>query len=160
MKISSSARPRRPASAVARHLCNWMQKSDLPQGAPAAKYCILFWISQSCNVSAGRADETSMWNSPREVSWDKAREGRMTRLRQLALLGLAAVAIGATASSAFAAETGSFQNRLAGATIGLPAGAAPPPGLYASLSTFYLDVIPPVVPATELGVSVPSMGSV
>ena len=67
----------------------------------------------------------------------------MTRLRQLALLGLAAVAIGATASSAFAAETGSFQNRLAGATIGLPAGAAPPPGLYASLSTFYLDVIPP-----------------
>ncbi len=67
----------------------------------------------------------------------------MTRLRQLALLALAAVAVGATASSVFAAETVSFQNRLAGATIGLPAGAAPSPGLYTGLSTFYLDMIPP-----------------
>src|SRR5690242_20449142 len=67
----------------------------------------------------------------------------MSRLRLLALVGLAAVTIGATASWGFAAETGSFQSRLAGATIGLPLGAAPPPGLYTSLSTFYLDVIPP-----------------
>jgi hypothetical protein len=67
----------------------------------------------------------------------------MTRLRQLALVGLAAVAVGGMASSALAAETASFQNRLGSATIGLPLGAAPPPGLYTGLSTFYLDVIPP-----------------
>jgi hypothetical protein len=67
----------------------------------------------------------------------------MTGLRQLALVGLSAVAVGAAASLAFAAETSSFQNRLGSATIGLPLGAAPPPGLYTGLQTFYLDVIPP-----------------
>ena len=47
----------------------------------------------------------------------------MTRLRQIAMAGLAAVAIGGVASSASAMETGTFQNRLNGATIGLPLGA-------------------------------------
>ncbi len=63
----------------------------------------------------------------------------MTRLRQMALAGLAAITIGGAASSAFAAETGTFENRLNGATIGLPAGALPPPGLYTGLETAYLD---------------------
>jgi hypothetical protein len=62
----------------------------------------------------------------------------MTRLRQIALAGLAAVAIGGVASSASAMESGTFQNRLNGATIGLPLGATPPPGLYTGLETAYL----------------------
>ena len=62
----------------------------------------------------------------------------MTRLRQIAMAGLAAIAIGGVASSASAMETGTFQNRLNGATIGLPLGAAPPPGLYTGLETAYL----------------------
>ncbi len=62
----------------------------------------------------------------------------MTRLRQIAMAGLAAIAIGGVASSASAMETGTFQNRLNGATIGLPLGATPPPGLYTGLETAYL----------------------
>jgi hypothetical protein len=62
----------------------------------------------------------------------------MTRLKQLAIGGLAALAIGSVASSASAVEIGDFQNRLNGATIGLPLGAAPPPGLYTGLETAYL----------------------
>jgi hypothetical protein len=62
----------------------------------------------------------------------------MTRLRQMALGGLAALAIGSVASSAFAMESGTFQNRLNGATIGIPAGAAAPPGLYTGLESVYL----------------------
>jgi hypothetical protein len=62
----------------------------------------------------------------------------MTRLRQIAMAGLAAIAIGGVASSASAMETGTFQNRLNGATIGLPLGAAPPPGLYTGIETAYL----------------------
>jgi hypothetical protein len=65
----------------------------------------------------------------------------MTRLRQIAMAGLAAIAIGGVASSASAMETGTFQNRLAGATIGLPLGAAPPPGLYSGLFTGYLGMV-------------------
>lgn len=65
----------------------------------------------------------------------------MTRLRQIALAGLAAVAIGGVASSASAMESGTFQNRLNGATIGLPLGAAPPPGLYTGLETAYLGLL-------------------
>ncbi len=65
----------------------------------------------------------------------------MTRLRQIAMAGLAAIAIGGVASSASAMETGTFQNRLNGATIGLPLGAAPPPGLYTGLETAYLGMI-------------------
>jgi hypothetical protein len=63
----------------------------------------------------------------------------MTRLRQIALAGLAAIAIGGVASSASAMESGTFQNRLNGATIGLPLGATPPPGLYTGLETAYLS---------------------
>jgi hypothetical protein len=37
-----------------------------------------------------------------------------------------------------AEESGTFQNRLNGATIGLPLGALPPPGLYSGLETAYL----------------------
>jgi hypothetical protein len=62
----------------------------------------------------------------------------MTRLRQIMLGGLAALALGGAASSALAEETGTFQNRLNGATIGLPLGALPPPGLYTGLETAYL----------------------
>ena len=65
----------------------------------------------------------------------------MTRLRQIAMAGLAAIAIGGVASSASALETGTFQNRLNGATIGLPLGAAPPPGLYTGLETAYLGMV-------------------
>jgi hypothetical protein len=65
----------------------------------------------------------------------------MTRLKQLALGGLAAIAIAGAASSALAEEVGTFQNRLNGATIGLPLGAAPPPGLYTGLETFYLGML-------------------
>jgi hypothetical protein len=38
-------------------------------------------------------------------------------------------------------ETGTFQNRLNGATIGLPLGAAPPPGIYTGLETAYLGML-------------------
>jgi hypothetical protein len=61
-------------------------------------------------------------------------------LRQIAMAGLAAAAIGGAASSASAMETGTFQNRLNGATIGLPLGALPPPGLYTGLETAYLGL--------------------
>jgi hypothetical protein len=54
--------------------------------------------------------------------------------------GLAALAITSAASTAFADEPGSFQNRLEGATIGLPLGAAPPPGLYTGLESAYLGL--------------------
>jgi hypothetical protein len=64
----------------------------------------------------------------------------MTRLRQIAMAGLAAIAIGGVASSASAEEFGTFENRLAGATIGLPLGALPPPGIYTGLETAYLGV--------------------
>ena len=64
----------------------------------------------------------------------------MTRLRQIALAGLAAVAIGGYASSASAMQAGTFQNRLNGATIGLPLGALPPPGLYSGIETAYLGL--------------------
>ncbi len=62
----------------------------------------------------------------------------MTRLRNVVLGSLAALAIGGVASSASANEVGTFQNRLTGATIGLPLGALPPPGLYSGLETAYL----------------------
>jgi hypothetical protein len=69
---------------------------------------------------------------------DKHVEGQMTRLRKIMLGGLAALVMGGAASSAFAEESGTFQNRLNGATIGIPAGAAAPPGLYSGLETAYL----------------------
>jgi len=64
----------------------------------------------------------------------------MTRLRNLVLGGIAALAIGGAATSALAEETGTFQNRLNGATIGLPLGALPPAGLYTGLETAYLGL--------------------
>jgi hypothetical protein len=65
----------------------------------------------------------------------------MTRLRQIAMAGFAALTIGGAASSASAVESGTFQNRLNGATIGLPLGALPPPGLYTGLETAYLGML-------------------
>jgi len=65
----------------------------------------------------------------------------MTRLRNLVLGGIAALAIGGAATSALAEETGTFQNRLNGATIGLPLGALPPAGLYTGLETAYLGLL-------------------
>jgi hypothetical protein len=38
-------------------------------------------------------------------------------------------------------ETETFQNRLNGATIGLPLGAVPPSGLYTGLETAYLGML-------------------
>jgi len=64
----------------------------------------------------------------------------MTRIKQLALGGLAALAVGGMASSALATEGGSFENRLSAATIGLPLGALPPAGLYTGLETAYLGM--------------------
>jgi Putative MetA-pathway of phenol degradation len=65
----------------------------------------------------------------------------MTRFRKTVLSGLAALAIGGTAGSASAMEFGTFQNRLNGATIGLPLGALPPAGLYTGLETAYLGMV-------------------
>ena len=64
----------------------------------------------------------------------------MTRLRNIVLGGIAALAIGSAASSALAEESASFENRLVAATIGLPLGALPPPGLYTGLETAYLGM--------------------
>jgi hypothetical protein len=65
----------------------------------------------------------------------------MTRLRNIVLGGLAALAFGGAASSALATEPVDFTNRLSGATIGLPLGALPPPGLYTGLETAYLGMV-------------------
>ena len=65
----------------------------------------------------------------------------MTRFRKIVMGGLAALAIGGTAGSASAMEFGTFQNRLNGATIGLPLGALPPAGLYTGLETAYLGML-------------------
>jgi len=55
----------------------------------------------------------------------------MTRLRQLALGGFAAALIvTGAATKSFATEGFDFDNRLFGATEGLPLGAAAPPGIY------------------------------
>jgi hypothetical protein len=53
----------------------------------------------------------------------------------------AAFLMACVASESFAMESGTFQNRLNGATIGLPLGALPPPGLYTGLSTAYLGML-------------------
>src|SRR5579863_2593128 len=58
----------------------------------------------------------------------------MTRLRSIALGGAAAALIMAGATSkSFAVEPGTFQY-LAGGTIGIPSGAAAPPGLYTGVT--------------------------
>jgi hypothetical protein len=85
------------------------------------------------------ADETS---TVRSYSLGDKWAGQMIRLKKIAMAGLAAVAIGGVGSSASAVETGAFQDRLNGATIGLPLGALPPPGLYTSLETAYINLQP------------------
>jgi hypothetical protein len=59
----------------------------------------------------------------------------MTRIRSLVLGGAAAALLmGGAVSKSFAIESGAFQY-LAGASIGVPAGAAAPPGIYTGLET-------------------------
>jgi hypothetical protein len=62
----------------------------------------------------------------------------MFKLRRMTVVSVAAIAIGGMAAPAFSMETGTFQNRLNGATVGLPLGATPPPGLYTGVETVYL----------------------
>jgi hypothetical protein len=61
----------------------------------------------------------------------------MTRLKQL-VLGSAAAALlmGGAVSKSFAVEPGTFQY-LAGASIGIPGAAAPPPGIYTGFESAY-----------------------
>ncbi len=61
----------------------------------------------------------------------------MTRMKQL-VLGSAAAALlmGGAVSKSFAVEPGTFQY-LAGASIGIPGGAAPPPGVYTGFELAY-----------------------
>ena len=60
----------------------------------------------------------------------------MTRLKRVALGGaVAALVMTGAASKSFAIEGINFDNQLRGATIGLPLGAAPPPGLYSGLES-------------------------
>jgi hypothetical protein len=57
----------------------------------------------------------------------------MTRLRRIVIgAAAAALALAGGAGKSFATEPGDFTNYLRGATQGLPLGAAPPPGIYAS----------------------------
>jgi hypothetical protein len=61
----------------------------------------------------------------------------MTRqARNTFLSSVALAAFFLTANQSFAIEPGDFNATLAGATIGIPLGAAPPPGLYASTQSF------------------------
>lgn len=60
----------------------------------------------------------------------------MIRIKTIALGGIAAALVMAgAASKSFALESGSFDNRLFGATEGLPLGAAAPPGVYAGTTS-------------------------
>ena len=55
----------------------------------------------------------------------------MTRLARLALFGAAAwLTMTGAVRTSFALEQGDFSNNLSGASVGLPLGAAPPPGVY------------------------------
>ena len=61
----------------------------------------------------------------------------MKRLARTTIYGsIAAAALCLASGPSFAVEPGDFNATLAGATIGIPLGAAPPPGLYGSLETF------------------------
>ena len=61
----------------------------------------------------------------------------MTRqARNTFLSSVALAAFFLTANQSFAIEPGDFNATLAGATIGIPLGAAPPPGLYTSMESF------------------------
>ena len=67
------------------------------------------------------------------VLGNKQVEGHMTRLRNLALGGLAALA-SAASKSCFAIEPGTF-NYLAGESNGIPGGAAAPAGIYTGFTS-------------------------
>jgi hypothetical protein len=89
---------------------------------------------------AVRASESSTLREliTQVVLGNKQVEGHMTRLRNLALGGLAALAIGGAATSAFANEPGGGGfNYLAGASNGIPSGASLPPGLYTGFTSAY-----------------------
>jgi hypothetical protein len=61
----------------------------------------------------------------------------MKRLVRTTFYGsVAAAALFAATGPSFAIEPGDFQATLRGATIGIPLGALPPPGLYGALETF------------------------
>jgi hypothetical protein len=61
----------------------------------------------------------------------------MTRHTRTTFLGsVALAAFFLTANQSFAIEPGDFNATLAGASIGIPLGAAPPPGLYTSIESF------------------------
>lgn len=61
----------------------------------------------------------------------------MNRLVRATFYGsVAAAALLLGSGQSFAAEPGDFQATLRGATIGIPLGALPPPGLYGGLETF------------------------
>jgi len=61
----------------------------------------------------------------------------MKRLARTTIYGtIAAAALCLASGPSFAIEPGDFNATLAGATIGIPTGALPPPGLYAGLQTF------------------------
>jgi len=61
----------------------------------------------------------------------------MTGLRKLILgTGVTASVLAAGVGQGFSAEPGDFQATLRGATMGIPLGAAPPPGVYFDLETF------------------------
>jgi hypothetical protein len=56
--------------------------------------------------------------------------------RKLFLASAAMAALLLTANQSFAVEPGDFQATLRGVTIGVPLGAAPPPGFYSSIEDF------------------------
>jgi hypothetical protein len=83
----------------------------------------------------------------------------MTRIRNVVLGGIAALAIGGAASSALALEPGSFDNRLNGGSVGLPLGAAAPPGLYTGIETLVTPgFIGSGIRAGGSGLNFPSVG--
>jgi hypothetical protein len=62
----------------------------------------------------------------------------MTRVRSLVLGSVAAALVmGGAVSKSFAIEIGTFTNNLTGGSIGLPLGAAPPPGVYSGFESLY-----------------------
>jgi len=62
----------------------------------------------------------------------------MTRLKKIVLGSMtAALVVGGAVTQGFALEAGSFDNRLNGGSVGLPLGAAAPPGIYTGIETLY-----------------------
>ena len=116
-----------------------------PPADDARNHCILDPIARRC-VCVGIVPASSICRSLRQVLYG----GAYDPTRNIVLGGIAALAIGGVAGSAQAMETGTFQNRLNGATIGLPLGALPPAGLYTGLETAYLG---PLVGSGNSGAS-------